>query len=329
MNGISRIALSLAALALAGFAVYALIDRSAVAERAAERRALLAREVELSRIALTPGSALACLDGGAGETVENVCEKAVFASAQSTAAAVAYMDARLKLLTAAAARDPGLLRLLASTRRAVALDRFGVAAHVLAIRDGCTAEKCDAFALVDDASALQANLRAQVYDQYVSRYVASWSAPPTPAEKLPAVSALPPPTSLARVTASGQTAVPAVKPGEHWDFPSAASIPAVSILGAEPPLPKGAEAQAQAPGQARGQAADAPAATPCPPPSLLPNPQRSPQRRRPPRASIGAAGSADVQIRPDRQSRRDRLPHHPHRPAHGPAHGRGLFRRRP
>jgi hypothetical protein len=72
---------------------------------------------------------------------------------------------------------------------------------------------------------------------------------------------LPPPTSLARVTASGQTAVPAVKPGEHWDFPSAASIPAVSIMGAEPPLPKGAEAQAQAP----GQASDAPQATPMPP----------------------------------------------------------------
>lgn len=253
MNAIARIVLSLTALALAGIAVYALIDRSSVAERAAERRALLAREVELSRIALAPGSALACLDGGAGETVENICEKTVFASAQSTAAAVAYMDSRLKLLASAAARDPGLLTLLASTRRAVALDRFGVAAHVLAIRDGCTAEKCDAFALVDDASALQANLRAQVYDQYVSRYVASWNAP-APAEKPPAVSALPPPTSPVRMTASGQTAIPAVKPGEHWDFPSAASIPPVSIMGAEPPLPKGAEAQApaQAPGQGEG-----------------------------------------------------------------------------
>jgi hypothetical protein len=269
MAGPLRIAFSLAALALAGFAVYALIDRSSVAERAAERRALLAREVELSRIALAPGSALACLDGGAGETVENVCEKTVFASAQSTAAAVAYVDARLKLLASAAARDRGLLALLASTRRAVALDRFGVAAHVLAIRDGCTAEKCDAFALVDDASALQANLRAQVYDQYVSRYVASWNAPPpAPAEKPAAVSALPPPTSVARMTASGQTAVPAVKPGEHWDFPSAASIPAVSIMGAEPPLPKGAEAQVQAPGQAQGQPpgqGGGTAATPMPP----------------------------------------------------------------
>jgi hypothetical protein len=242
-----------AALALAGVAVYALIDRSFVAERAAERRALLTRDTELSRMALAPGSALACLDGGAGDAVENACEQKVFASAQTTAAAVAYMDARLKLL-ATAARDAGLLPLLASTRRAVALDRYGFAAHVLAIRDGCTAETCDAFALVDDASALKANLKAQVYDQYVSRYAASWNAPPpAPAEKPPEVSALP--TPFARVTASGQTPVPAVKPGEKWDFPSAASIPAVSIMGSEPPLPKGAEAQAQAPGQANAATA--------------------------------------------------------------------------
>jgi hypothetical protein len=295
MNAALRILLPLAVLAvlaLGSFAVFAVVDRQGVAERAAERRALLAREVELSRIALAPGSALACLDGGAGETVENVCEKTVFATAQSTAAAVAYMEARLKLLAATAGRDPGLLGLLASTRRAVALDRFGVAAHVLAIRDGCTAEKCDAFALVDDASALQANLRAQVYDQYVSRYVASWNAPPpAPAEKPPAVSALPSPTSLARVTASGQTAIPAVKPGEHWDFPSAASIPAVSIMGAEPPLPKGADAQAQAPAQAQGQGPGQgegapPAAKPAANPAAKP---AAPPKTPPPQAAPPAA----------------------------------------
>jgi len=262
MNAILRIVLSVAAVVLAGLGIYALTDRSLVAERAAERRALLARDTELSRIALAPGSALACLDGGAGEAVENACEKKLFASAQSTAAAVTYMDARLKLLTdAAAERDAGLLPLLASTRRAVALDRYGVAAHVLAIRDGCTADKCDAFALVEDASALKANLRAQVYDQYVSRYVASWNAPP--AEK-PAVSALPAPPPVASVLMPGQGRPAAVKPGEHWDFPSAASIPAVSIMGSEPPLPKGAEAQAQAPVQAPSQANGAPPAPPAP-----------------------------------------------------------------
>jgi hypothetical protein len=285
MNAALRIGISVAALALAGFAIFALVDRSSVAERAAERRALLTRDAELTRMALTPGSALACLDGSAGETVENSCEKRVFATAESTAAAVGYMGARLKLLAdAAGLRDS--LALLTASRRAVALDRYGFAAHVLAIRDGCTADKCEAFALIDDASALKANLRAQVYDQYVSRYAAAWSEPVAPAEKPAAVSAVPAaPAPHASVTASGQTPVPAVKPGEHWDFPSAASIPAVSIMGAEPPLPKGADAQAQAPSQAPTQAPSQAPAKPAsnakaPAPPKTPLPQAAPSATR-------------------------------------------------
>ncbi len=281
MNAALRIVLSLAALTLGAVAVFALVERSTVAERAAERRALLARDAELSRMALTPGSALACLDGGAGEAVENACEKRVFASPQSTAAAVAYMDARLKLLADAAgaggAGGAGLPAELASTRRAVALDRFGVAAHVLALRDGCTPNKCEAFTLVDDASALKANLKAEVFDQYVSRYVADWNAPP-PAEKPPAMSAVPAPAPVASVAAPimGMRPTAAVKPGEHWDFPSAASIPPVSIMNSEPPLPTGADAQAQA-----GSAAPAPAAKPAaevkpPIPPKRPAPQAAP-----------------------------------------------------
>jgi hypothetical protein len=274
-NAIIRTLLAIAGLAIVGIAAFALLDRTAIAERGAERRALLARDTDLTRMALVPGSALSCLDGGAGETVENSCEKRVFASAESTAAAVGYMDARLKLLAdAAKLRDTGALGLLAS-RRAVALDRYGLAAHVLAIRDACTADKCDAFALVDDASALKANLRAQVYDQYVSRYVAAWSQPSAPVEKPAAVSAVPAaPAPLAAVTASGQTAIPAVKPGEHWDFPSAASIPPVSIMGAEPSLPKGAEAQAQVQPQTKPAAPAANAKAPAP--SKTPLPQAAP-----------------------------------------------------
>ncbi len=271
-----RIILSVTALLLAGFAVFAFISRSGVAERTAERHALLARDAELNRVALAPGSALACLDGVAGETVENSCEEKVFASAQSTAEAVSYMDARLKLLADAGAQpDRRALALLASTRRAVALDRFGIAAHVLAIRDGCTADKCPAFALVEDASALKSNLKAQVYDQYVSRHAASWTAPAA-TEKPPAVSALraPPAAAGPVVNAFGQTPIPAVRPGEHWDFPSAASIPPVSIMGAEPPLPKGAEAQASA-----RPATDARAAK-TPPPPLPPAPPAPPATAR-------------------------------------------------
>ena len=76
----------------------AILDRMAQDERAAERRALAQRDAELTAQALAPGSALACLDAAAGEAVENACEKTVFAGPQATAAAVAYMAARLTLL---------------------------------------------------------------------------------------------------------------------------------------------------------------------------------------------------------------------------------------
>ena len=55
---------------------------------------------DLATRALAPGSALACLDTIAGETVENACEKALFASPEATAAAVSYVAAQLSLLAA-------------------------------------------------------------------------------------------------------------------------------------------------------------------------------------------------------------------------------------
>src|SRR5262245_35809669 len=85
-----RLVLPIAAIVLAGLAMVAVLDRLAIGEVAAERRALLARNAELTAQAIAPGSMLACLDGGAGEAVGDACEKAVFADAQSTAAAVDY-----------------------------------------------------------------------------------------------------------------------------------------------------------------------------------------------------------------------------------------------
>ncbi len=74
-----------------------------------------------------------------------------------------YICARLSLLADATAQPdaavPDVLTALAPTRRAIELDRFGIAAHVLAVRDGCTAEKCAAFSMLHDASTLKANFK--------------------------------------------------------------------------------------------------------------------------------------------------------------------------
>jgi hypothetical protein len=243
---VRRLLLSVAALAVVGLAATAILDRMAQDDRAAERRALMQRYTELSAQALAPGSTLACLDGAAGEAVENACEKTVFAGPQTTAAAVAYMAARLTLLSDGLAfareHDPDFAATLSGLLRSIELDRFGLAAHVLAVRDGCTAEQCVAFALLKDADVIKANLKAQVFDQYVSRYAADWNKPaPVAVKEAPAV-------PVARVN---EQAAPAKGPvSEKYDFPSAASIPPVSIMNAEPKLPPAAaDAQAAQPPQ--------------------------------------------------------------------------------
>ncbi len=265
--GLARSLLPLTVLVVVSLGAMAILDRLAQGEHGAERRALAQRYAELTAQSLVPGSSLACLDGAAGDAVETACEKTIFAGPQGTAAAVAYVAARLTLLADglafARASDPGFAAKLSGLRRAIELDRFGVAAHVLAVRDGCTAEHCDVFALLHDANIIKSNLKAQIFDQYVSRYAADWNKaePKTvpmaqqPPAAAPALSSLEPAPS--KTPLSGK-----------YDFPSAASIPPVSIMNAEPPLPKDA-----ADGQIAAHAA--------PPTSEnnTPVPQKRPQAR--------------------------------------------------
>ena len=214
----------------------AILDRLEMSERTAEQRALLQRDVQLSVSAITSGS-LACLDGVAGEQVENACEQAVFADAQSTAKAVAYVSARLSLLSdvAATARgDRDFLAAFTTGRRAIELDRYGIAAHVLSVRDGCTAERCAALAMFEDAAALKGNLKVRAFDSYVARYASAWDKRQPVADKEPQTSSVTP-APVANAAEPPSVAHPL---DPKYDFPSSASIPAVSIMNAEPPPPK-------------------------------------------------------------------------------------------
>src|SRR5471032_229600 len=161
LNRLFKLAVAVALIGVGALAVMAVLDRVALNQRAAERRALLQRNAELNVSAVAPGSVLACLDGGAGEAIENACEKSVFADPQNVASAVSYMASRLTLLADAHAYslrgDSGIMDVFATSRRALELDRYGLAAHVLATRDGCTAEHCAAFAWLRDNATLKAN----------------------------------------------------------------------------------------------------------------------------------------------------------------------------
>jgi hypothetical protein len=234
------------ALVLIGLAVtWSILDEGSKRHVAAERRALDARIHELQARALTPGSSLACLNATAGETVEAACENALFATPESTAAAVSYASAQLALLSDATdfARrfDRSYVAVSNTLRRTVELDRFGFIGHVLAIRDGCTAVQCGAFSLLADASRVSASLAERTYDFFVVRHAGNWPAGANPPPASPSAVNLRPSSG-----SPSASALPAKPPGPDVFFPSAASIPPVSIMNAEPPRPPESSSTAQA-----------------------------------------------------------------------------------
>ena len=193
---------------------------------------------------------LSCLDDLAGDVVLGVCEKAVFASADSTAAAVSYVAAQISHLTsygdsanAAKIMTPELQAL----RRSIEHDRYGIVAQVLQVREHCSPTECAVFRSLTDNHQIITNMDEHLYEGLVSRHAAMWTAPPqTTASTVPGMGAL----------AAYPPSMPTGRP-TTMDFPSANSIPPVSIMSAEP---------------ARREPATAPAAraSPAPSPALLP-----------------------------------------------------------
>ncbi len=291
---------------------WAFLAGATVRDRDAERRALETRAAELNAQTLAPGSSLACLDALAGEKVESACEKALFAAPATVAIASSYVAARLTLLAdliaytgrGGAHIDSTLLPL----RRALEADRFGFVAHTLAVRDGCTSENCKALALLADPSRVRANLSGQTLDRYLDHYLTAWAQPSD--------------VPMADAASAQQSAMNQTGPlGPHKvdiDFPTAASIPAISIMNPEPKGPASAGAAAAtanaaaeptapsaplSPSRKPGkkpvsQPAQAAAAAPAAPPTPV-DPVWAPAPPAPQTgASIGTAAAAPVQLNP-------------------------------
>ena len=223
--------------------------------------------------------ALACVDNLAGETVLTACEKVLFGSAESTAAAISYAASQITRLTSAgdiATANRNLTPELESLRRAVERDRYGLMAYVLVVRDHCTAAACPAFRSLADTRQIVSNMDDRAYEGLVMRYSGAWNAPPATAAFPGSVAALPP-------------GVPTGKPTTA-DFPSAASTPAVNIMMPEPtsapaagaraatssasapqPPARPAPANSPAPTAAKKQAAPKAARAPTPPTQLTPS----------------------------------------------------------
>ncbi len=253
-----------------------------------ERRVLEGRAQELTLRAFATGSPLACLDALVGESIATACERDLFASPTAVAAAVSYTAARLTLLADLSAYraggDTAIDTVLLPLRRSLEADRFGFLAHVLATRDGCGSGNCRPLALLGDAGRVRANLSDATLQHYLDRHQPLWSKSPEMPVAVSAPSQLTPNQLLAaglgphRATAS-------------IDFPSAASIPAVSIMNPEPTGPV-------LPGVAAAAAAN-----PNPPPAAAASPPRrarkQPANPPPPQASSSTPPPAVEPIWPE------------------------------
>jgi hypothetical protein len=184
--------------------------------------------------------ALSCIDDLAGDAVLSSCEKALFGSPESVAAAVTYTAFQITRLTAlgdAAVANRNMTTDLQALRHALERDRYGLAAQVLVTRDRCTPTQCAAFRSLTDTHRIASNMEEHVYEGMIARYSPTWNAP-APAASVAPVAVLAPTTM-----ATGRPT--------NADFPTAASTPAVSIMTPEPtattPAPRSAAPAANAP----------------------------------------------------------------------------------
>lgn len=268
-NGVLA-AITLLAMAVAGFATF---------------RSLGTGSDRLYANAAVPAPAampaLACIDDLAGDTVLAACERALFGSPESVAAAVAYASARLARLTShgdVGAADKLMTPELARLRQSIERDRYGLIAYVLAAKDGCHASDCPAYRSLTDHSRIAANMNERAYEAAVARHAPSWGVPATTA-------AVQPPAGAQALAATADA--PTGKP-TSIDFPSAASIPPISIMTADP-----APSPSAAPGTPSPAAAAPPArsvAQPRPPAASRAMPQAGTESAaRPPAAAQASA----------------------------------------
>ena len=231
---------------------------------------------------------LSCVDDLAGDAVLAACEKTLFGSAESVAAAVAYAASQITLLTSlgdVATASKGAGTDVLALRRALEQDRYGLVAYVLTTRDRCTPTACRAFRSLTDSRQIVVNMNERTYENLIMRYAASWNAPAQPASGL--IAALPP-------------SMPTGKP-TNAEFPTSASTPAVSIMTPEPPLgakpPPAATAVPPASPPAPRPAAATPPASTAPQASTAPPPAQAAVKK-PPAAPKRPSNGTPVQLAP-------------------------------
>ena len=282
-------ALTIITLLAVGVSVAATIDRFGPMGRG-----MMPRDVPQTPAANVTLPALACIDDLAGDAVLAACERNLFGSAETTAAAVSYAATEIERLTTygdVAAANEDMTPDLMSLRQAVERDRYGLIAHVLAERYRCTPADCAVFRALSNRKQIVANMEAHTYDGLISRYAASWNAPqvaalPAAATTMAAPTGAGPPLAAQGMLMPSQAPLgPGILTGRptNAEFPTAAQTPPVSIMNPEPGTGTRASPAAK-PAAAPATAAAAPAKKP-----------PAPKPAHPP----AAAAQAPVQISPE------------------------------
>jgi hypothetical protein len=234
-------------------------------------------------------AALACIDDLAGDAVLNACEKVLFGSPDSAAAAVAYAASQITRLTSLGdltTAERNTSPELQALRRSIERDRYGLMAYLLVARDHCTPASCAAFRSLGTSQQIASNMDEHLYENLITRYAPAWNAPA--------------PAAGAGVIGGLAPSLPTGKP-TNAEFPSAANTPPVSIMAPEPASKQPPSAAAATTAAPPTPPRSAPAASPAPPPAAKkqaaakrpPSPAPAPIAPSPPASTAAPASSDD------------------------------------
>jgi hypothetical protein len=145
--------------------------------RFTERKAIEDRAATLLAQANQPGSVLGCLNQAALPTLDEACEKTIFAEPQRIASAIGVTADRIALLndaTSFAAREPAFLDRFDHLRKSLEADPYGLVAHIFATEHKCIPDSCPRFRILKDVDKVKSNLTSRKFDGLLAKYKESW-----------------------------------------------------------------------------------------------------------------------------------------------------------
>jgi hypothetical protein len=229
----------------------------------AVRAGLMQRDVMLVNSANAREGALVCVENSTADLVDANCEKLIYLRVNTLLSIVAHVEARLDLLRdayAAAQRDTSLGPLVERLRIPLELDRWGIVAQLLMMRDSCQPGRCRVSYLFRDFSKIEEHMRQRTFEK---AYVKLSITPVMPSQA--------PNPALPPSSGRGSPVPP------NFPLPGPESMPAVNIMSPEPAVKPAPPAAAPAPKVTPAPRAVKPATPAAPKPATPPTPINPPQ----------------------------------------------------